>query len=138
MAEADGVAERIEAAGAVVKDTAGRFLLVMRAAEPEAGSWTIPGGKVEPGESLAEAAAREVCEETGIRVRVVGELGVLERPAGNGRVYEIHDFAADYVSGEVSAADDAADAGWFSAQQMALMPLTGDLLWHLSRFGVYP
>lgn len=126
------------AAAAVVTDEHGRFLLVLRARPPEAGRWTVPGGKAGPGETLAAAAEREVQEETGVTVRIGRELGTLDRPDGTGGIYEIHDFAAEYVSGEVVAGDDAADAGWFTPAEVAALPLTRDLLGALTRYGVYP
>jgi 8-oxo-dGTP diphosphatase len=126
---------RVLAAGAVVRDAAGRFLLVQRGHEPEAGRWTLPGGRVEPGESPAAAAAREVAEETGLDVAVGREWLVLERPAGPGVVFEIHDFVAEPLGGALRAGDDAADAGWFAPADLAGMPLTTGLLDHLEAAG---
>jgi acetyl-CoA carboxylase carboxyl transferase subunit beta len=126
------------AAGAIVTADDGRFLLVLRADPPEAGRWSVPGGKVEPGETFEAAAAREVLEETGVTVRIDRELGALDRSDGRGGTYEIHDFAATWVSGEPAAADDAADARWFTAAEVAQLPLTRDLLGVLTRYGLYP
>jgi acetyl-CoA carboxylase carboxyl transferase subunit beta len=128
-------ARRVLAAGAVVRDDVGRFLLVRRARDPEAGRWTLPGGRVEPGESPATAAAREVAEETGLEVAVGREWLVLERPAGPGTVFEIHDFVAEPLGGVLRAGDDAADAGWFSPDDLGRMPLTTGLLGHLRTAG---
>jgi 8-oxo-dGTP diphosphatase len=129
---------RVPAAGAVVHDATGRLLLVRRGRAPQAGRWTLPGGRVEPGESPAAAAAREVAEETGIVVAVGREWLVLERPGPDGVVFEIHDFVADVVGGELQAGDDAADAGWFTAAEMAELPLTTDLFGILTRAGLLP
>jgi len=129
---------RILAASGVVKDAQGRFLLVLRTKDPEAGRWTVPGGSVEPGETLAQAAAREVLEETGILVRVVHEVWSLDVPFGEDAVYEIHDFLAEPIGGELRAGDDAGDAGWFTAEQLGDLPLTHDLLGHFSRAGLLP
>lgn len=128
-------ATRVLAAGAVVRDAAGRFLLVRRAKDPEAGRWTLPGGRVEPGESPAAAAAREVAEETGLAVAVGREWLVLERPAGPGVVFEIHDFVAEPLGGTLCAGDDAADARWFDPGDLGAVPLTTELLDHLVAAG---
>lgn len=127
---------RIDAAGAVVRDPDGRFLLVLRTKEPEAGAWTVPGGSVEPGETFAQAAAREVLEETGIVVRVLEELWAVDVPFGDDAVYEIHDFLASPVGGSLCAGDDAGDARWFTTDEMRGVPLTHDLLGHLARAGL--
>jgi 8-oxo-dGTP diphosphatase len=126
------------AAGAVVRDAEGRLLLVQRGHDPEAGRWTLPGGRVEPGESPARAAAREVTEETGLVVAVGREWLVLERPAGPDAVFEIHDFVAEPVGGALRAGDDAADAGWFTPAELARLPLTTGLLAHLRAAGFIP
>lgn len=127
---------RIRAAGAVVRDADGRFLLVLRTKEPEAGVWTVPGGSVESGESFAQAAAREVLEETGLVVRVLHELWTVDVPFGDDAVYEIHDFLAAPVSGRLQAGDDAGDARWFTPGEMRDIPLTHDLLGYFTRAGL--
>lgn len=116
------------AASAVVLDDEGRVLLVRRAHDPGRGLWSVPGGRVEPGETLEEACAREVLEETGYVVEVGAELWTAHVPIGDGRDYEIHDFAATVVSGLLVAGDDADDAGWFSLDAMAALPMVDDLL----------
>ncbi|UYM05086.1 NUDIX hydrolase [Solicola gregarius] len=126
---------RTLAAGAVVQDDRGRVLLVLRAREPEAGRWTIPGGHLESGETLEECARREVFEETGLEIAVGRELGVVDIPNGD-EVIEAHDFAAEAVGGSLVAGDDAADAGWFTIEQMADLPLTVDLLQEFESYGV--
>ena len=128
---------RVLAAGGVVGDGQGRVLLVLRARDPEAGRWSIPGGRLEPGESLAQAAAREVLEETGLVVSVGREVGVLEIPAGADTVYEVHDFAAQATGGTLRAADDAADLRWASREEAAALDTTADLLAHLDAYGAF-
>ena len=61
--------------GAIVHDRVGRLLLIQRGREPGRGLWSLPGGRVEPGESEHEAIEREMAEETGLRVRVVRLVG---------------------------------------------------------------
>lgn len=129
---------RVPAAGAVVVDDEGRVLLVQRGHEPERGRWTIPGGKVEQGESPAEAVLREVREETGLDVEVHEELWSLVKPVDDERDYEIHDFRATVVGGELRPGDDAPDARWFAPDELADLPLTEDLLAWLQRAGVVP
>jgi acetyl-CoA carboxylase carboxyl transferase subunit beta len=128
----------IRAASAVIRNADGDYLLVQRATPPEKGHWTLPGGRVDPGETLEQTAIREVYEETGVVIRIVRALGQLHVPDGKGGMYEIHDYLAESLSGEAIAGDDAADVGWFSAETLAELPLTTDLLKYLTRYGVYP
>ena len=105
---------------------AGRILLVRRGQPPAEGSWAVPGGSVLLGESLTDAAEREVLEETGVVVKareVVTTFDHIERDAA-GRVrfhYVIVDLRADYLSGRVRAGGDAADARWVAASELPLM-----------------
>jgi ADP-ribose pyrophosphatase YjhB (NUDIX family) len=129
-------------AGGVALDDAGRLLVVLRANEPNPGLWSIPGGRVESGESPAEAAVREVGEETGLVVEAGPLLGVLHwesrRTDGVPVVLEIHDHAVTVVGGELAAGDDAADVRWMSAAELAAKRLTPRLLETLAEFGVHP
>lgn len=125
------------AASAVIVDGEGRVVLVRRGSEPEKGRWSIPGGRVEPGESLEEAAAREAFEETGLSVTIGPELWSLTVPTGDGRVFEIHDFSATVVGDtELRAGDDADDARWVGPAELDLLPLTDGLAGYLTRAGV--
>lgn len=128
----------ILAASAVILDQDGRLLLVRRGRPPGRGLWSVPGGKVEPAESLEEAAAREVLEETGLVVTVGPELWMVTIPTGDGREYEIHDFAATVVSGDLRAGDDADEAAWFRPEEIEHLPLVDLLLDHLRRSGYAP
>lgn len=128
----------ILAASAVIRDAQQRILLVQRANPPDKGCWTLPGGRVDPGETLELAAVREVLEETGLVIRIVRELGQLNVPDGRGGIYEIHDFLADKTDGEVMAGDDAQAIGWFRNDELSNLSLTPELLQHLKRYGVYP
>lgn len=125
---------RIPAVGAVIHDDAGRILLVLRRHDPQAGYWSIPGGKVDHGESLADAVIREVREETGLVVEVGREAWVVDIPAGEGRIFEVHDFMAEWVGGSLTAGDDAADAQWFTFAEMAEIPVVDGLVDYLRRY----
>ena len=129
---------RVPAAGAVIRDELCRVLLILRGRPPDAGRWSIPGGRVEPGESLPQAAAREAFEETGLRVRVGELLGELDIPGADAdTVYVVSDYAAAVVGGELRPGDDAADARWCTRAEAAALPLTTDLLDYLDRYGAF-
>lgn len=115
--------DRIPCAGALVRDDAGRLLLVLRAHPPAAGSWSLPGGRIEPGESAEAACVREVAEETGLTVAVVRHVGQVERPAPSGDTYVIDDYACRMVGGALRAGDDAGDARFVSDEELDRMPL---------------
>lgn len=125
-----------------MRDDRGRLLLVRRGQEPERGRWSVPGGRVEPGETGQEAAVREVLEETGVRVVVTGFAGHVERPAPGGGVYAIEDYHARPEPGtdphEVHAAGDAEDVGWFPVHRLADLDLTDGLREALREWGVLP
>ncbi|MFE0749449.1 NUDIX hydrolase [Gordonia sp. NPDC058843] len=130
--------QRIVAVGALITDDAGRILLVLRRNEPSAGHWSLPGGKVELGESLEQAMIREVREETGLVV-TVGEPAIqLEIPVGDGRVYEVHDFRAEIRSGELRPGDDAADAAFFTPAEVRGAKVTDRLVEYLEQAGALP
>jgi 8-oxo-dGTP diphosphatase len=102
----------VEAAGAIVFSRAGDeifVLVVRRARPPREGSWTIPGGRIEPGETASAAARREVREETGIDVAVVAETEVFVLDP-----YVIHEHVCVAASPAppLRPGDDAADARW--------------------------
>ena len=126
------------AASAVVVDAQGRVLLVKRGAEPEKGRWSVPGGSKDPGETLAEAAAREAFEETGLHVQIVRELWVATVPTGDGRQFEIHDFLATADGGTLTPGDDADDARWVAPDDLDDLPLTAGLAGYLERAGLIP
>ena len=95
-------------------------LLIKRGKAPHKGQWSIPGGKVERGESLATALAREVLEETGVTINILGLIEVFEAlpPAQKSKTkknqvakhYVMVDYVCDWVSGDVVAGDDAKSA----------------------------
>ncbi|ONI77209.1 NUDIX hydrolase [Actinosynnema sp. ALI-1.44] len=101
----------IRCVGGVTHDTYGRLLMVKRANAPGQGLWSIPGGRVEPGESDAAAVARELREETGLSVSLGRLVGTVTRPAASG-LYEIFDYECQVTGGVLRAGDDAAEAAW--------------------------
>ncbi len=122
----------------------GAVLLVRRAKAPSEGLWAIPGGSVELGETLIEAAERELLEETGVRVRA-GEFcyafDAVQRDSG-GRVqyhYVVVDLRAEYLSGEPRPGDDVLEARWVRPEELdalAVSERTLDLLRRAPDFGL--
>lgn len=99
------------------------ILLVKRAQEPAKGEWSVPGGLVELGETIQQAAHREVWEECAIRVDIVKQLDVfefIENDDDNAVKYHyiVLDYLAFYESGELSAQSDIEDARWFKAAEL--------------------
>ena len=126
----------IPCVGAVIKDGAGRLLLIRRGHEPGKGLWSIPGGRIEPGESDEAALVREVLEETGLVVTAGRLIGAVLRPAGvSGAVLDIRDYAAEVTGGTLVPGDDADDAVWARAADLESLPLTGGLLEALRSWG---
>jgi ADP-ribose pyrophosphatase YjhB (NUDIX family) len=114
--------------GAVILD-GDRVLLIKRGQPPSQGKWSIPGGLVHLGERIEDAVRREVMEECGVRVRLVGLCGVIDRvrlaPAANGaeppRVhyhYVIIDYAASIETGAPRAGSDAAEVRWVPVAEL--------------------
>jgi len=112
-------------AGAVIVHE-GRVALVRRGAQPRRGEWSIPGGLVELGETLRQAAEREALEETGLTIKAGEVLEVfesLERDAG-GKVlyhYVVVDFECRLESGELRAGSDVIDVCWAGADELATL-----------------
>jgi 8-oxo-dGTP diphosphatase len=127
---------RIRCVGAIVTDDGGRLLLVQRGHEPEAGHWSLPGGRVQAGESDAQAVVREVREETGLLVTPGALAGTVERPAPGGAVFDISDYAATVSGGRLAAGDDAADVRWVHPDSLDHLPLTSGLAETLTGWGV--
>jgi 8-oxo-dGTP diphosphatase len=134
--------EPVDCVGAIVRDPDGRFLLIQRGKEPDKGCWSLPGGRVEPGESDTEATAREVLEETGLAVEVGQLVGSVEREVPGGSVYAIRDYRCVPIAGAhvdaVRAGDDAADVGWFTPQQMKALDCSPMLLEAFREWGLLP
>lgn len=110
-----------------------RVLLVRRGAAPAAGKWSLPGGLVELGETTREAVLREVREECGCEVRLVGLAGVLDRVIRDeaGRVryhWVLVDYAAVAEGDAIRAGTDAAEARWVEMDEIARLDVTEGLL----------
>ena len=86
-------------------------LLIRRGTPPRMGEWSLPGGRIEPGERAVDAALRELVEETGVEARILGLIDVVDGifPEA-GRHYVLIDYVAEWTCGEAVAGDDAADA----------------------------
>jgi 8-oxo-dGTP diphosphatase len=104
-------------------------LLIQRSKPPFAGAWSLPGGRVQPGETLCAAATREVLEETGLSVAIQGLIDVVDliEPNADGTIaqqFALIDYWAEIAYGDLSAGDDAQDARWWP---LAALPELG--LW---------
>ena len=120
------------AVAAFIFDQQGRVLLIERGHPPAQGLWTVPGGKVRWGESLADALTREVAEETGLAVAPGPLVTVFER-RGPEHHFVILDYLARIVDSSPAAqqptpGDDAADARWLTDGELTRLPLTDGLL----------
>jgi 8-oxo-dGTP diphosphatase len=110
-----------------------RVLLVKRARPPLQAQWSIPGGALEVGELVREAAAREAREETGLIVEPGELLGVYDRVVRDAKQrvqyhYVLIDFLCQRVGGELTAADDAAEVRWFRRGELPALKLAEDTL----------
>jgi ADP-ribose pyrophosphatase YjhB (NUDIX family) len=100
-----------------------RFLLVKRGKAPGLGEWSLPGGAQHVGETVFEAARREIMEEAGLEIEVAGLIDVVDsiRHDSGGAVsfhFTLIDVLAEWRAGEPVAGDDAADAQWFSLDDL--------------------
>ncbi|MFI0411076.1 NUDIX hydrolase [Actinomadura sp. 3N508] len=127
---------RVRCVGGIVRDGDGRLLMVRRGRPPGEGLWSIPGGRVEPGEDDPAAVARELKEETGLDVVARGKVGSVERPGPEGVVYEIHDYAAAVIGGILRAGDDASEVRWIPPEELRDLPVTDGLLDALVLWGL--
>jgi|SRR5579864_801332 len=118
--------------GAIIIEDA-RVVLAKRAHPPIQGQWSIPGGVLEVGEMVREAAVREAREETGLIVETAELLGVYDRVLRDAeqRVqyhYVLIDFLCRRIGGELAAASDASEVRWFRREELAAVTLAEDTL----------
>ena len=110
-----------------------RVLLIKRGKAPRAGQWSLPGGAQKLGETLAEAAAREVREETNIEIElgeIIATLDLIDRD-DDGHVrhhYTLVDFGAEGLQAELQAGDDAMDARWFGRGEIGQLGLWSETI----------
>lgn len=106
----------------------GKVLMIKRGQPPRAGIWSLPGGGQMLGETVEEGIRRELREETGVEVDLLGLVAVIDSVQRDavGQVlyhYTIIDYAARWRSGATVAGDDAADAAWFTPKELAQLTL---------------
>ena len=128
----------VPAASAVVTDEDGRLLLAKRT---DNDLWTIPGGTMEPGETIAETAVREVKEETGIDVEVVSLVGIYSNPQ---HVVEYSDgelrqqfsvcFVCRRIGGDVATSDETSEVGYFSPDEIEAMDIHPSIRLRIQHF----
>ncbi len=128
--------DRPVAAVSMLLERQGRVLLVRRRLPPAAGLWALPGGKVELGETVAEAAVREVREECGVEARVrevLTVVDILDREPGRIRYhYVLVVCRGVYLAGEPAPSAEAADARWVAPAEAAELSLT-EKVWEVIR-----
>lgn len=110
-----------------------RVLLIQRGKPPRVGQWSLPGGAQELGETVREAAAREVREETGIEAEIKGLIDVIDsiQHDGDGRVrlhYTLVDVWGEWRSGEPVAGDDAIGAAWLGLREIERLSLWSETM----------
>lgn len=118
---------QLAVSGAIFRD--GKVLLVRRAHSPGKGFYSFPGGRVEFGESLHTALHREVDEETGLGIEILGLAGWREvLPEAGGGHYVIMSFAARWTAGEPVLNDEHDDFKWLAPDGLGDLQVTGGLL----------
>jgi 8-oxo-dGTP diphosphatase len=129
----------VRCVGAVVHDTRGRLLLIQRGHQPHQGLWSLPGGRIEAGESPEEAVIREVREETGLAVTPQRPVGQVTIP-GDGVVFDVVDIACTLTPARQQpvAGDDAAAVRFADPVTLDELPCTPGLVATLRSWGVLP
>lgn len=103
---------------AIVFDGAGRILLGRRAKDPGRGEWVIPGGKIEYGETIAEAARRELKEETGLDITVLGRVGIYEMIDSDQHRVIVYSKARAFKHTNAMGSDDLLEPTWFTSDEL--------------------
>jgi len=131
----DAVARPELCVGAILVESE-RLLLVRRGRPPAAGLWSVPGGRVEPGETMAAAVVREVLEETALEVVCGPLVGWVER-IGPGHHFVIFDFEVTLLGADTPrAGDDAAEVAWVPLDEVENLPLVDGLAEFLAEHDV--
>ena len=127
----------VVAVGGIAFDEHGRVLLIQRGKPPAQGAWSIPGGRVELGETLHDACVRELREETGLHIEVGAIAEVLDRITYDDDHIAFHyviiDFVVRVIGGQLCPGQDASDVRWFSDDDLATVTVTEGLLPVVSR-----
>ncbi|MEL7108951.1 MAG: NUDIX hydrolase [Pseudomonadota bacterium] len=111
-----------------------QVLLIQRGTPPRRGEWSLPGGRIEPGEPVKTAALRELKEETGVDAELIGLIDVVDAIFENRtgdlitRHYLLIDYVAEWLGGEPVAGDDAAQARFFHQSELASLNLWDETL----------
>jgi 8-oxo-dGTP diphosphatase len=129
----------VRCVGAVVHDDSGRLLLIQRGHDPHRGMWSLPGGRIEPGESAEQALVREVREETGLDVVPGQQIGRVTIPS-DGVVFDVVDFACALTRPDqaLSPGDDADAAAFVDPVTLDGLTCTPHLVETLRDWGVLP
>jgi 8-oxo-dGTP pyrophosphatase MutT (NUDIX family) len=130
MTQRDGF---VPCVGGLVYDDEGRLLLIQRRNDPGRGLWSVPGGRVEPGEDDAAALVREMREETGLTVVPGPLVGTVHRGP-----FAIADYRCTVVEGVLRAGDDALDARFVDRAGLDALPLVDELLVTLTGWDALP
>ncbi|WIX79619.1 NUDIX domain-containing protein [Amycolatopsis carbonis] len=114
---------RVPCVGGIVFDDQGRLLLIERGHDPGKGLWSLPGGRVEQGETDTEAVVRELREETGLDVTPHTFVGMVARGP-----YDIRDYECTVAGGTLTPGDDADDARWVDSAELVELDTSGRLV----------
>ena len=126
--------EVLAVGGVAIRD--GHLLLIRRGQAPSRGRWSLPGGRVEPGETAEQAVVREFAEETGLTVEAAQFVGEVIRSGPDDTVYRIRDFLVTVIGGTEVAGDDATAVAWVALSDLPNWQLSAGLLDALRSWGL--